>query len=74
MATIPEPIFPADVLRDRTRRFQEFLDDTSKRTFNHDYGHDIEELMAKGESRLIVNLDDVRDYNAESRELADGYV
>jgi DNA replication licensing factor MCM3 len=72
MAGILEPVLRDDLLRDRARRFQEFLDDTTKRTFNHDYGHDIEELLANDETRLIVNLDDIRDYNSESRELADG--
>jgi DNA replication licensing factor MCM3 len=71
MAGLPEPILGDDRLRDRSRKFQEFLDDTSKPTFN--YTNEIDRMLRLDETRLIVNIDDLRDYASDSRELADGY-
>lgn len=50
--------------------FAEFLLDTSKVAFN--YTIDIDRLLRLDETRLIVNLDDIRDFKPEYRSLADG--
>lgn len=52
--------------------FAEFLTDTSKPAFN--YVNDIERMLRLDETRLIVSLDDLRDYKPEFRTLADGFV
>lgn len=52
--------------------FAEFLTDTSKPAFN--YVNDIERMLRLDETRLIVSLDDLRDYKPEFRALADGFV
>ncbi|QRW27581.1 DNA replication licensing factor MCM2/3/5 family pretein [Rhizoctonia solani] len=64
MAEIPEPNFPDDIMRDRARILQEFLEDTS-RPDSTDYIAEIDTMLRLDETRLIVNVDDLRDYNAE---------
>ncbi|KIJ45741.1 hypothetical protein M422DRAFT_778920 [Sphaerobolus stellatus SS14] len=56
-----DPNLPDEVLRTRTRIFSEFLDSS--------YRDDIARIIRLNETRLIVNVDDLRDYN---REYADG--
>ncbi|KAK7041922.1 MCM DNA helicase complex subunit [Paramarasmius palmivorus] len=53
-------------LRDRTRRFEEFLNSESDL---YNYKDDIARMLRTDQNRLIVNIDDLRDYD---RELADG--
>lgn len=63
---IREPAPKDDQMKGRTRQFEEFLiDDTS--TFN--YRDDVARMLRTEQTRLIVNIDDLRDYN---REFADG--
>jgi len=52
---------PDELLRTRTRVFSEFLESS--------YRDDIGRIIRMNETRLIVNVDDLRDYN---REYADG--
>lgn len=56
-----DPTLPDELLRSRTRIFSEFLESDSR--------DDIARLIRMNESRLIVNIDSLRDYN---REYADG--
>ena len=53
-------------LQTRTRVLSEFLDSSSP---HYNYKDDIARLLRRDEARLIVNVDDLRDYN---REYADG--
>lgn len=55
------PVLPDEQLLSRTRAFSEFLESS--------YKDDIARLLRLDETRLIVNIDDLRDYN---REYADG--
>ncbi|KDN42137.1 hypothetical protein RSAG8_06995, partial [Rhizoctonia solani AG-8 WAC10335] len=64
MAEIPEPNLLDDIMRDRARILQEFLEDTS-RPDSTDYIAEIDNMLRLDETRLIVNIDDLRDYNAE---------
>lgn len=64
MAEIPEPNLLDDLMRDRARILQEFLEDTS-RPDSTDYIAEIENMLRLDETRLIVNIDDLRDYKAE---------
>lgn len=50
--------------------FAKFLLETHIPAFN--YSNDIERLVRADETRLVVSLDDLRDYSPESRALADG--
>ncbi|KAJ8083686.1 MCM DNA helicase complex subunit [Marasmius tenuissimus] len=54
-------------MRDRTRRFEEFLNSDQSDLYN--YKDDIARMLRTDENRLIINIDDLRDYE---RELADG--
>ncbi|KAI6133314.1 MCM2/3/5 family-domain-containing protein [Pisolithus croceorrhizus] len=66
MSMLDEPIPQDDLMRDRTRIFEEFL------TFEspiYNYRDDIGRMLRADQTRLIVNIDDLRDYN---REYADG--
>ncbi|CAE7232262.1 unnamed protein product [Rhizoctonia solani] len=60
----PEPNLPDDITRDRARILQEFLEDTS-RPDSTDYIAEIDSMLRLDETRLVVNIDDLRDYNAE---------
>ncbi|OAV90322.1 hypothetical protein PTTG_07343 [Puccinia triticina 1-1 BBBD Race 1] len=70
MADNPEPtstfdLPPADPtsnLTDIARIFTEFLDDETRKP---NYRILVRKMVEKGERRLIVNLDDLRDYNRE---------
>ncbi|KAL5635475.1 hypothetical protein ACGC1H_004312 [Rhizoctonia solani] len=64
MADLPEPNLPDDITRDRARILQEFLEDTS-RPDSTDYIAEIDNMLRLDETRLVVNIDDLRDYNAE---------
>ncbi|POV96671.1 hypothetical protein PSHT_15015 [Puccinia striiformis] len=65
---IPPPTFdlpPADPtsdLKDIARIFTEFLDDETRKP---NYRILVRKMVEKNERRLIVNLDDLRDYNRE---------
>lgn len=61
----PAPVILDDLLKDRIRKFEEFLDDGSAGT----YRHATKTMLDNLQNRLIVNLDDLRDYD---RKLADG--
>ncbi len=52
---------------DRVRDFEAFLDNTSSELYN--YNHDIATMLRQDETRLLVNIDDLRDYK---RDFADG--
>lgn len=66
MSFLNESIPQDDQLRDRSRIFEEFLESDSP-IFN--YKDDILRMLRDEQTRLIVNIDDLRDYN---REFADG--
>ncbi|MBW0485051.1 hypothetical protein O181_024766 [Austropuccinia psidii MF-1] len=66
--TAPPPSFdfpPVDLasdLRDIARIFSEFLDDETRKPNHREL---VRKMLEKGERRLIVNLDDLRDYNRQ---------
>lgn len=66
MSLLDEPIPQDDLMRDRTRVFEEFLD---SETDQYNYKGDIATMLRLDQRRLIVNIDDLRDYR---REFADG--
>lgn len=66
MSMLDEPVPQDDLMRDRTRIFEEFLTSDSP---IYNYRDDIARLLRTDQTRLIVNIDDLRDYN---REYADG--
>jgi len=53
------------IFGDRVRRFQEFLDSEDGPT---DYREAIRDLLIKGEKRLIVSIDEVREFDRPSWE------
>lgn len=55
-----------DQFTNRSRVYEEFLDSDSPL---YNYGDDIATMLRNDRTRLIVNIDDLRDYN---REFADG--
>ncbi|KAG8959874.1 MCM DNA helicase complex subunit [Tulasnella sp. 419] len=59
-----EPILNDELLRDRAGVFEEFLTDCR----DHDYGDDITALLNSDNTRLLVNLDDIRQYDRESAD------
>ncbi|ORY32621.1 MCM2/3/5 family-domain-containing protein [Naematelia encephala] len=61
------PILADDLMRDRARQFVEFLDDETQTNYN--YREAIRRMLDIEQVRLIVNLDDLRDYD---RTYADG--
>lgn len=66
MSLLDDPIAQDDLMKDRSRVFEEFLDaDTDA----YNYRDDILTMLRKDERRLIVNIDDLRDYR---RDFADG--
>lgn len=81
------PILADDLMRDRARQFVEFLDDdVSHRGSHHflyptdpevqtqasyNYRESIKRMLDNEQVRLIVNIDDLRDYD---RAYADGWV
>lgn len=64
---LDEPVPQDDQMRARTRQFEEFLANEESTVF--DYKDDIARMLRTEQTRLIVNIDDLRDYN---REFADG--
>ncbi|EMD41552.1 hypothetical protein CERSUDRAFT_110104 [Gelatoporia subvermispora B] len=66
MSLLDEPVPQDDLMRDRTRVFEEFLEsDTSY----YNYKDDVARMLRQDQRRLIVNIDDLRDYR---RDFADG--
>ncbi|KAK4051199.1 MCM DNA helicase complex subunit [Microbotryomycetes sp. JL201] len=67
------PVLQDDQLKDRTRKFTEFLDldrnDPMARRMSMDYRQAITKMVQQDKRRLIVNLDDLREYD---REYCDG--
>ncbi|KAM0787560.1 MCM DNA helicase complex subunit [Microbotryomycetes sp. NB124-2] len=67
------PVLQDDQLKDRTRKFTEFLDldrnDPMARRMSTDYRQAITKMVQQDKRRLIVNLDDLREYD---REYCDG--
>ncbi|KAK8864170.1 hypothetical protein IAR55_001416 [Kwoniella newhampshirensis] len=61
------PLLADDLMRDRARQFVEFLDDDTQASYNYREG--IKRMLDMEQVRLIVNLDDLRDYD---RTYADG--
>ncbi|KAG1783608.1 MCM2/3/5 family-domain-containing protein [Suillus placidus] len=66
MSMLDEPVPQDDLMRDRTRIFEEFLISDSP---IYNYRDDIARMLRTDQTRLIINIDDLRDYN---REYADG--
>ena len=59
-------VVPDDLMRDRARIFEEFLQSESQL---YDYKDSVASMLRWKQTRLIVNIDDLRDYR---REFADG--
>ncbi|KAI0662516.1 ATP dependent DNA helicase [Cubamyces menziesii] len=66
MSLLDDPIAHDDLMQDRSRVFEEFLD---AETELYNYRDDIARMLRLDERRLIINIDDLRDYR---REFADG--
>jgi len=66
MSLLDESIPQDDQMRDRSRIFEEFLDSDSS---IYNYKDDIHRMLRNNQTRLIVNIDDLRDYK---RDFADG--
>ncbi|KAF8506879.1 MCM2/3/5 family-domain-containing protein [Russula emetica] len=66
MSLLDEPIPQDDLMLERTRIFEEFL---TAETPVYNYKDDILRMLRLDQSRLIVNVDDLRDYR---RDFADG--
>jgi DNA replication licensing factor MCM3 len=66
MSLLDEPTPQDDQMRDRSRVFEEFLNSDSD---HYNYKDDILRMLRTDQTRLIVNIDDLRDIN---REFADG--
>ncbi|TBU34924.1 ATP dependent DNA helicase [Dichomitus squalens] len=66
MSLLDDPIAADDLMQDRSRVFEEFLD---AETPVYNYRDDIARMLRNDERRLIVNIDDLRDYR---RDFADG--
>ncbi|GLB36486.1 putative MCM family protein [Lyophyllum shimeji] len=66
MSFLDESVPQDDLMRDRSRVFEEFLESDS---LIYNYKDDIHRMLRNDQTRLIVNIDDLRDYN---REFADG--
>ena len=66
MSLLDEPVPQDDLTRERTRIFEEFLTAESP---IYNYKDDILRMLRLAQSRLTVNIDDLRDYR---RDFADG--
>ncbi|EIN13384.1 MCM-domain-containing protein [Punctularia strigosozonata HHB-11173 SS5] len=66
MSLLDAPQAQDDQMRDRTRIFEEFLQSESA---VYDYKSDILRMLREDRNRLIVNIDDLRDYR---RDFCDG--
>ncbi|KAJ7225940.1 MCM2/3/5 family-domain-containing protein [Mycena pura] len=68
--SLVSPDFEEQQLNDRARIFEDFLTlDFDAPNGNHKYRQEIARLLRTDETRLIVNIDDLRDYN---RDFANG--
>lgn len=65
MSMLDEPIPQDDQMRARTRIFEEFLESDSTL---YNYKDDIHRMLRTEQTRLIINIDDLRDYNRESAD------
>ncbi|BFZ61457.1 MCM DNA helicase complex subunit [Saitoella coloradoensis] len=63
------PILQDQAFQDRVRVFQEFLDHQTDEVGRTNYRDAIKRMLNMGERRLVVSLDEIRDYN---REYSDG--
>jgi DNA replication licensing factor MCM3 len=68
MSLLDEPVSQDDLTRERTRIFEEFLSSESP---IYNYKDDILRMLRLGQSRLTINIDDLRDYPL-GRDFADG--
>ncbi|KAG6817636.1 hypothetical protein H0H87_006264 [Tephrocybe sp. NHM501043] len=66
MSFLDESVPQDDQMRDRSRILEEFLESDSP---IYNYKDDIHRMLRNDQTRLIVNIDDLRDYN---REFSDG--
>ncbi|KAG6919593.1 MCM DNA helicase complex subunit [Tephrocybe rancida] len=66
MSFLDESVPQDDQMRDRSRILEEFLESDSP---IYNYKDDIHRMLRNDLTRLIINIDDLRDYN---REFADG--
>ncbi|KAG6868555.1 hypothetical protein C0993_001251 [Termitomyces sp. T159_Od127] len=66
MSFLDDSVPQDDQMRDRSRVLEEFLESDSP---IYNYKDDIHRMLRNDHTRLIVNIDDLRDYN---REFADG--
>ncbi|TCD70627.1 MCM DNA helicase complex subunit [Steccherinum ochraceum] len=64
MSLLDEPVAQDDLMRDRTRVFEEFLDSDV-----YTYKEEVGRMLRQEERRLIINIDDLRAYR---RDFADG--
>jgi DNA replication licensing factor MCM3 len=67
MSLLDEPVPQDELIRERTRIFEEFLSSVSP---IYNYKDDVLRMLRLGHSRLTVNIDDLRDYRR--RDYADG--
>jgi len=63
MSMLDDAIPQDDQMRDRTRVFEKFLE-TDSPIYN--YKDDIQRMLRTDQTRLIVNIDDLRDFDRES--------
>ncbi|KAG0141938.1 hypothetical protein CROQUDRAFT_67827 [Cronartium quercuum f. sp. fusiforme G11] len=66
VALFNRPSEVSQILRDLARVFSEFLDDENRKP---SYRELVRKMLSKGERRLIVNVDDLRDYNRDYCDL-----
>ena len=64
--SLEEPFLQDEQMRDRTNVFEDFLSST---TAHYSYKDDINRMLRQEQTRLIINIDNLRDAN---REFADG--
>ena len=66
MSLLDDPVSADDLMRDRARVFEEFLESESD---VYNYLDDIARMLSQDKRRLIINIDDLRGYK---RDYADG--
>ncbi|KAI0639086.1 ATP dependent DNA helicase [Trametes polyzona] len=66
MSLLDDPVALDDLMQDRSRVFEEFLD---AETEFYNYRDDIARMLRQDQRRFIINIDDLRDYR---RDFADG--
>lgn len=62
MSLLDEPVAETDQLKQRSRVFEEFLDSEND---VYNYKADIAQMLKLDQRRLIVNIDDLRDYRRD---------